>query len=166
MEYRNLGLSGLKVSPICLGTMMFGGQTDEALSSRIIDKAHDAGINFIDTADVYNEGRSEEITGRAIASHRTHWILATKAANPTGPGPNDRGLSRKHIMEAAEASLRRLGTDWIDIYYLHKEDHTGAVTLTAPRRTEVRFGRRRGSSSNVGYRFPFRHGIEAVQTHG
>jgi aryl-alcohol dehydrogenase-like predicted oxidoreductase len=130
MEYRNLGLSGLKVSPICLGTMMFGGQTDEALSSRIIDKAHDAGINFIDTADVYNEGRSEEVTGRAIAANRTHWILATKVANPTGPGPNDKGLSRKHIMEAADASLRRLGTDWIDVYYLHKEDHATPLAET------------------------------------
>ncbi len=123
MEYRNLGRSGLKVSPICLGTMMFGGPTDEALSARIVGKAREAGFNFIDTANVYTEGRSEEITGRAIAPHRTHWVLATKLANPTGPGPNDRGLSRKHVMEAAEASLRRLGTDWIDIYYLHKEDH-------------------------------------------
>jgi aryl-alcohol dehydrogenase-like predicted oxidoreductase len=130
MEYRNLGRSGLKISPICLGTMMFGGPTDEALSSRIINKAHDAGINFIDTADVYNEGRSEEVTGRAVAANRTHWILATKVANPTGPGPNDRGLSRRHIMEAAEASLRRLGTDWIDIYYLHKEDHTAPLAET------------------------------------
>ena len=130
MEYRNLGRSGLKVSPICLGTMMFGGQTDEALSARIINKAHESGVNFIDTADMYNEGRSEEVTGRAIAANRTHWVLATKVANPTGLGPNDRGLSRKHIMEAAEASLRRLGTDWIDIYYLHKEDHTTPLAET------------------------------------
>jgi aryl-alcohol dehydrogenase (NADP+) len=130
MEYRSLGRSGLKVSPICLGTMMFGGQTDEALSTRIINKAHGSGVNFIDTADMYNEGRSEEVTGRAIASNRTHWVLATKVANPTGSGPNDLGLSRKHIMEAAEASLRRLGTDWIDIYYLHKEDHTTPLAET------------------------------------
>src|SRR3990170_7926838 len=130
MEYRSLGRSGLKVSPICLGTMMFGGQTDEALSSRIVNKAYEAGVNFIDTADIYNEGRSEEVTGRAVAPNRTHWVLATKVANPTGLGPNDRGLSRKHIMEAAEASLRRLGTDWIDIYYLHKEDHTTPLAET------------------------------------
>jgi len=130
MESRSLGRSGLKVSPICLGTMMFGGQTDEALSARIINKAHGSGVNFIDTADMYNEGQSEEVTGRAIAPNRTHWILATKVANPTGSGPNDRGLSRKHIMEAAEASLRRLGTDWIDIYYLHKEDHTTPLAET------------------------------------
>jgi aryl-alcohol dehydrogenase (NADP+) len=130
MEYRNLGLSGLKISPICLGTMMFGGPTDEALSSRIISKAQDAGVNLIDTADAYNEGRSEEVTGRAIAANRSHWVLATKVANPSGPGPNDSGLSRRHIMAAAEASLRRLGTDWIDIYYLHKEDHTAPLAET------------------------------------
>jgi aryl-alcohol dehydrogenase (NADP+) len=110
--------------------MMFGGPTDEDHSLRIIGKAHDAGVNFIDTADVYNEGRSEEVTGRAIAPNRTHWVVATKVANPSGPGPNDKGLSRKHIMKAAEASLRRLGTDWIDIYYLHKEDHATPLAET------------------------------------
>ena len=129
MDYRSLGRSGLKVSPICLGTMMFG-PTDEALSARIIAKAREAGVNFIDTADVYTEGRSEEITGRAVNPHRSHWVLATKVANPTGPGPNERGLSRRRIMEAAEASLRRLGTDWIDIYYLHKEDHATPLSET------------------------------------
>jgi aryl-alcohol dehydrogenase-like predicted oxidoreductase len=79
---------------------------------------------------MYNKGQSEMVTGRAIAANRSHWVLATKVANPTGPGPNDTGLSRKHIMEAAEASLRRLGTDWIDIYYLHKEDHTTPLAET------------------------------------
>ena len=130
MEYRNLGSSGLRISPICLGTMMFGGPTDEVLSSRIINKARETGVNFIDTADVYNEGRSEECVGRAIAPDRTDWVLATKVANPTGSGPNDKGLSRSHIMEAVEASLRRLGTDWIDIYYLHKEDHATPLAET------------------------------------
>src|SRR6478752_4043271 len=130
MDYRNLGRSGLKISPICLGTMMFGGQTDETTASRIISKAFDSGINFIDTADVYNEGRSEEVTGAAIAPNRRKWVLATKVANPTGTGPNERGLSRRHIMGAVEASLRRLGTDWIDIYYLHKEDHTTPLVET------------------------------------
>jgi aryl-alcohol dehydrogenase-like predicted oxidoreductase len=123
MQYRSLGRSGLKVSPICLGTMMFGGATDEPTSARIIASAREAGITFIDTADVYNEGRSEEVTGRAIAADRDAWVLATKVANPMGTGPNDRGLSRVHVMRAAEASLRRLGTEAIDIYYLHKEDH-------------------------------------------
>ena len=123
MDYRTLGRSGLKVSPICLGTMMFGGATEEADAARIIDRALDGGVNFIDTADIYTEGRSEEIVGRAIRANRDRWILATKVGNPTGAGPNDRGLSRAHIQRAAEASLRRLGTDCIDVYYLHKEDH-------------------------------------------
>ncbi len=123
MIHRNLGRSGLKVSPLCLGTMMFGGQTDEPTSGRIIASAREAGVNFVDTADVYNEGRSEEIVGRAIAADRSRWVLATKVANPMGDGPNDRGLSRRHVLAACEASLRRLGTDVIDVYYLHKEDH-------------------------------------------
>lgn len=130
MDYRSLGRSGLKVSPICLGTMMFGGQTDEATSARIIEKAAGTGINFIDTADVYNEGQSEEVVGRAIRAKRHHWILATKVANAMGPGPNDRGLSRRWIMQAADDSLRRLGTDFIDIYYLHKEDHSTPLEET------------------------------------
>jgi len=123
MDYRTLGRSGMKISPICLGTMMFGGATDEPTSKRIVDAAFDAGINFIDTADVYNEGRSEEIVGRAIAANRNRWVLATKLCNPMGEGPNERGLSRLWVMQAADASLKRLGTDRIDIYYLHKEDH-------------------------------------------
>ena len=123
MEYRKLGRSGLKVSPLCLGTMMFGGQTDEATSKTIIAKAFAAGINFIDTADAYNAGRSEEVVGRAIKAQRGQWVLATKLCNPMGQGPNQRGLSRSWMMQAADNSLRRLGTDYIDIYYLHKEDH-------------------------------------------
>ena len=123
MEYRKLGRSGLKVSPLCLGTMMFGGPTDEAHSARIIARARDAGINFIDTADVYNEGRSEEVVGRAIRGERAHWVLATKMANPMGPGPNQRGLSRRRVFEACDASLARLGAEWIDVMYLHREDH-------------------------------------------
>ncbi len=122
MEYRRLGRSGLMVSPICLGTMMFGGRTDPLTSERIIGQARDAGVNFIDTADVYNEGDSEEITGRAIAAQRDEWVLATKLCNPMGEGPNQKGLSRKYVMSAIAASLRRLGTDYVDIYYLHKED--------------------------------------------
>src|SRR4051794_14647571 len=123
MDYRSLGRSGLKVSPLCLGTMMFGGPTDEATARRIIEAAGATGVNFIDTADVYNEGHSEEITGRAIARERQAWVLATKVANPMGSGPNDGGLSRARIMRAAEESLRRLGTGYIDVYYLHKEEH-------------------------------------------
>ena len=130
MEYRKLGRSGLKVSPLCLGTMMFGGPTDEPASARIIARAKDAGINFIDTADAYAEGRSEEIVGRAIKAQRDHWVLATKMCNPMGPGPNQGGLSRRWMFEACDASLARLGADWVDIMYLHKEDHATPLAET------------------------------------
>ncbi|MBU8544237.1 MULTISPECIES: aldo/keto reductase [Roseomonadaceae] len=123
MKYRNLGRSGLRVSPLCLGAMMFGGATDEPTSRRIIDTARGQGINFIDTADAYNGGASEEVVGRAIAADRAWWVLATKLANPVMPGPNGGGLSRLHIMLAVDASLKRLGADCIDILYWHKEDH-------------------------------------------
>jgi aryl-alcohol dehydrogenase-like predicted oxidoreductase len=130
MDYRGLGRSGLKVSPLCLGTMMFGGPTDEPTSGRIIAHARQAGINFIDTADAYNSGRSEEVVGRAIATERSWWVLATKLANPTGDSPNDQGLSRRRTFDAVEASLRRLETDVIDILYLHREDHTTPLDET------------------------------------
>ncbi|MGL9620410.1 aldo/keto reductase [Bradyrhizobium sp. U531] len=130
MQYRQLGRSGLKVSPICLGSMMFGGPTDEATSKRIIDKAHGAGINFIDTADAYSKGASEEVVGRAIAGNRHAWVLATKLANPMGNDPNRVGLSRRWVLQAADESLKRLGTDHIDIYYLHKEDHSTPLEET------------------------------------
>ena len=108
MQYRKLGRSGLKVSPLCLGTMMFGGPTDEPMSKTIITRARDAGVNFIDTADVYNEGRSEEVVGRALRAGRDHWVLATKMCNAMGVGPNDRGLSRRWMFQATDASLARL----------------------------------------------------------
>jgi aryl-alcohol dehydrogenase-like predicted oxidoreductase len=130
MQYRKLGRSGLKVSPLCLGTMTFGGPTDEAAALRIVAKAREAGVNFIDSADAYGGGKSEEITGRAISNARDDWVLATKLANPMGDGPNRGGLSRKWVMLAAEASLRRLGTDHIDVYYLHKEDHATPLEET------------------------------------
>ncbi|WP_175793633.1 aldo/keto reductase [Burkholderia ambifaria] len=122
MDYRYLGRSALKVSPLCLGAMMFGGETDEATSARIIDKAFDQGVNFIDTADVYHAGRSEEIVGRAIARHRDSWVVATKFGYPAAPdaGPNRQGQSRKWIYESVDASLKRLGTDYIDILYFHR----------------------------------------------
>lgn len=130
MDYRKLGRSGLKVSPLCLGAMNFGGPTDEADSGKIIGKARDAGINFIDTADAYNGGRSEEIIGRAVAQERDQWVIATKLANAVGKGPNGGGLSRKWVMQAVERSLGRLATDHIDIYYLHKEDHDTPLAET------------------------------------
>jgi aryl-alcohol dehydrogenase-like predicted oxidoreductase len=122
MRYRTLGRSGVKVSEICLGTMNFGGPTPEADALRIVADAFDRGINFIDTADAYTDGRSEEIVGRAIKSHRDRWFLATKVAQPMGPPPNNRGLSRLHVMRAVEDSLTRLGTDAIDLYYIHRVD--------------------------------------------
>jgi len=119
-DYRTLGSSALKVSRLCLGTMMFGGPTDEATSGRIIDAAREHGINFIDTADVYNQGLSEEIVGRAIGRDRDDWVIATKFVNPTAQAPNVGGYSRKWVYRAVDASLRRLGTDYIDILYFHR----------------------------------------------
>jgi aryl-alcohol dehydrogenase (NADP+) len=121
MEYRNLGKSGLKVSPLCLGTMMLGDRTDEAEAGRIVASARESGVNFIDTADVYVKGESERITGRLIRPDRERWVLATKVANAMGDDPNRRGTSRKWIMRAIDESLERLGTDYVDIYYLHKD---------------------------------------------
>ncbi|MFM0042968.1 aldo/keto reductase [Paraburkholderia sediminicola] len=120
MDYRYLGRSALKVSPLCLGAMMFGGETDEATSKRIIDKAFDQGVNFIDTADVYHGGRSEEIVGRALGERRDSWVVATKFGYPTAQGPNEQGQSRKWIIQSVEASLKRLGTDYIDVLYFHR----------------------------------------------
>jgi aryl-alcohol dehydrogenase-like predicted oxidoreductase len=122
MRFRLLGTSGLKVSEICLGAMMFGGATDEAESRRIIDHAADGGVNFIDTADVYAEGRSEAIVGAAIKAKRDHWVVATKAGQRSGPKVTDTGLSRRHLMRSADASLKRLGVDHIDLYYIHRVD--------------------------------------------
>ncbi len=130
MEYHSLGRSGLKVSPLCLGTMNFGGPTDDATSERIIARTREAGINFIDTADAYTGGRSEGIVGRAIRAERDWWVLATKLANNVGDGPNGGGLSRKWVMQAIDGSLKRLGTDHVDIYYLHKEDHSTPLEET------------------------------------
>jgi aryl-alcohol dehydrogenase (NADP+) len=155
MEYRSLGRSGVKVSPLCLGTMMFGGPTDEPTAGRIIGRAREAGVNFIDTADMYTEGRSEEVVGRAIKADRSRWVLATKVGNPMGDGPNGRGLSRQWVMQAAEASLRRLGTDVIDIYYLHKEDHSTPLGETVRALADlVRQGKIRyfGVSNHRGWR--------------
>lgn len=122
MQYRRLGRSGVKVSPLCLGALMFGAETDETTAARIIAGARAAGVNFIDTADAYARGESERVVGRCIAPHRHEWVLATKVANPAGDFPNSGGLSRKWIMQAVDDSLKRLATDFIDIYYLHKED--------------------------------------------
>jgi len=133
MRIRKLGRTGLKVSNLCLGAMTFGNQQwgcDEATSKAIVDRFLEAGGNFIDTADVYVSGVSEEITGRAIRDKRQSLVLATKVAGPMGGGPNDLGLSRKHILDAVEASLRRLGTDYIDLYQVHAYDPTTPLDET------------------------------------
>ena len=124
MNHHALGASGLKVSALWLGTMMFGDRTDAAEAARIVGSAREAGVNAIDTANMYAGGESERITGRLIKTDRDRWVLASKVANATGPGPNERGLSRRHIMQAVDASLQRLDTDWIDVLYMHREDET------------------------------------------
>jgi aryl-alcohol dehydrogenase-like predicted oxidoreductase len=124
VEYRQLGRTGVRVSPICLGTMMFGarGNPDHADCVRIIHRALDAGINFVDTANVYSSGESEEIVGEALRGRRDAVVLATKVHMPMGPGPNDQGNGRAHILREVERSLRRLGTDYIDLYQIHRPD--------------------------------------------
>ncbi len=130
MEYRRLGDSGLEVSPICLGTMTFGDRSSEAEAHRIIASAFDAGVNFIDTADAYVYGVAERIVGAAIRANRRHWILATKVANPMTAKPRDGGLSRRWILQACDDSLARLATDYIDVYYLHKDDRATPIAET------------------------------------
>jgi len=130
MEYLRLGASGLQVSPICLGTMTFGDLTNAADAQRIVDAAFGAGINFIDTADAYGNGASEEIVGAAIKANRRRWILATKVGNPLTAKPHDGGLSRRWVLAACDDSLARLGTDYIDIYYLHKDDPDTPIAET------------------------------------
>ncbi len=123
MEYRTLGRTGVKVSPLCLGAMMFGqwGNTDHQDSIRIIHCALDAGINFIDTADVYSGGESEEVVGKALAcGKRDNVVLATKVHGSMGDDPNAQGNSRRWIMTECDNSLRRLSTDWIDLYQIHR----------------------------------------------
>lgn len=138
MEYRVLGRTGVRVSPLCLGAMMFGqwGNQDHDDSIRIIHRALDSGINFIDTADVYSRGESEEIVGKALAGgRRQHVVLATKVHGAMGDDPNQQGNSRRWIFQEVEASLRRLNTDWIDLYQIHRpspdtdiEETLGALT--------------------------------------
>lgn len=130
MNYRTLGRSGVKVSPVCLGTMMFGGPCNDNESIEIIHKAIDQGVNFIDTADMYVNGHSEEVVGQAIADRRDRVVLATKGRQKMGDGPNDVGASRIHMMRAVNDSLRRLKTDYIDIYYTHTPDYETPIEET------------------------------------
>ena len=130
MDDVSLGRSGLKVSPMCLGTMTFGVTTDLEEAHRIVDLALDRGVTFWDTADMYGSGASEEVVCRLMKGRRQRIVLATKVFAPMGPGPNDRGLSAKHVLAACDASLKRLGTDYVDLYYLHLPDRTVPIDET------------------------------------
>lgn len=130
MEQRFIGGTGIRTSRLVLGTMTFGGEADEATSAALFARAREAGINHLDCADVYQSGRSEELVGRLIADCRDQIVLSTKAYFPTGKGPNDRGSSRYHLSRAVEASLRRLNTDRIDLFWLHRWDEATALDET------------------------------------
>ena len=130
MDYRNLGKAGVRVSPICLGTTMFGGPTNESDSISIMHKAIDLGINFFDTANMYSTGGSETVVGKALTDRRDKVILATKGRAPMGDGPNDAGASRVHLIRELDRSLQRLGTDYVDIYYVHTPDYQTPIEET------------------------------------
>ncbi len=162
MEYRTLGRTGVKVSPLCLGTMMFGawGNPDHEDSIRIIHRALDAGINFVDTADMYSDGENEEIVGKALAGGRRDGVvLATKFHFRMGDDPNQRGNSRRWIIQAVDNSLRRLGTDWIDLYQVHRPDPDTDIDETLGALSDlVRAGKIRHFGSST---FPASQIVEA-----
>jgi len=165
VDYAKLGSAGMKVSRICLGMMSYGSQAerawhlDEAAAEPIVKAAADGGITFFDTADTYSDGVSEQITGRLLGrlfGHREDYVLATKVYFPMGPGPNDRGLSRKHVLSAIDASLRRLGTEYVDLYQIHRWDYDTPVEETMEALHEVvRAGKARyiGASSMFAWQF-------------
>jgi aryl-alcohol dehydrogenase-like predicted oxidoreductase len=165
MELRTLGQTGVKVSPLCLGAMMFGawGETDHDKSIRIIHRALDAGVNFVDTADVYARGESEEIVGKALAGgRRDNVVLATKVHGTMGDDPNQFGNSRRWIMREVEDSLRRLGTDWIDLYQIHRPEDDTDIDETLGALTDlVRQGKVRYIGSST---FPASRIVEAQWT--
>ncbi|MFE4449936.1 aldo/keto reductase [Streptomyces sp. NPDC056796] len=161
MKYRTLGRTGIKVSPYCLGAMMFGamGNPDHDESVRIIHKALDAGVNFVDTADAYSRGESEEIVGKALRGRRDDVVLATKAHLPMGDDPNRRGNSRRWLVRALEDSLRRLGTDHVDLFQIHRPDPDTDVEETLSALTDlVRAGKVRSIGSST---FPASGIVEA-----
>ncbi|HEY2960308.1 MAG TPA: aldo/keto reductase [Actinomycetota bacterium] len=165
MRYARLGSSGLKVSRICLGMMSFGDPAvrpwalDEAAAEPIVRRAVEAGVTFFDTADVYSDGASEELTGRLLGKlfpHRDDYVLATKVHGATGPGPNDRGLSRKHVLAGIDASLSRLGVDYVDLYQIHRWDGETPIEETmAALHDVVESGKARylGASSMFAWQF-------------
>jgi aryl-alcohol dehydrogenase-like predicted oxidoreductase len=127
MQYTNLGTTGVQVSRLCFGTMSFGGDANEEMSASLFHRCRDAGINFFDCADMYQNGRAEEILGRLMADSRDELVITSKAYFPTGPDRNARGASRRHLFEAIAASLKRLGTDHVDFYFIHRFDEETAL---------------------------------------
>ena len=168
MNYRQMGKTGLRVSELCLGAMTFGRETTEEDSFKIMDRFVEAGGNFIDTADVYSDGKSEEILGRWLkGKNRDDFVIATKVRFSTGPGTNDIGLSRKHIMAGVENSLRRLGTDTIDIYQIHRWDWATPIEETlSTLNSLVQAGKVRylGASNVAGYQL--QKAIDISRVHG
>ena len=161
MEFRRLGASGLEVSRICLGTMMFSQPTEAAEAERIVAMARDHGVNFVDTADFYGTGGSERMLGRAIGADRDRWVVATKVGLPMAPGPHRAGLSRRWMMRAIDDSLARLGTDHVDLWYLHTDDRATPLEETLGAAADViRAGKVRylGLSNFDGWRM-----VEAVR---
>ena len=175
MDYVNLGRTGLRVSRLCLGTMTFGSTAwrpwilPEDASRPFIRRALDAGINFFDTADMYSRGVSEQIVGRALNDFTTRdqVVVATKAFFPMGDGPNDRGLSRKHLFDAIDASLRRLGTDYVDLYQIHRFDpHTPIEETLEALNDIVRAGKARYLGASSMYAWQFARMLQASERHG
>ncbi len=175
MEYVNLGHTGLKVSPICLGMMTYGTPAwrewvlDEQQSRPFVQRALELGINFFDTADMYSRGVSEEVTGRALRdfARRDEVVLATKVYFPVSEGPNARGLSRKHIMEAIDASLRRLGTEYVDLYQIHRwDDETPIEETMEALHDVVRAGKARYIGASSMYAWQFAKAQYTADLHG
>jgi aryl-alcohol dehydrogenase (NADP+) len=175
VEYINLGRTGLKVSRICLGAMTYGSPQwrewvlSEEASRPFIQRALELGINFFDTADVYSLGASEEVLGRALKdfARRDEVIIATKVYNPMGPGPNQRGLSRKHIMDSIDASLRRLGTDYVDLYQTHRWDNETPIEETLEALNDlVRMGKVRYLGASSMYAWQFAKALYLADRHG
>ncbi|MQA25074.1 MAG: aldo/keto reductase [Micromonosporaceae bacterium] len=176
MEYVRLGNSGLKVSRICLGMMSFGDpgwrewMLDEAAAEPIVRSAAEAGVTFFDTADVYSHGVSEEITGRLLRKlfpRRDDYVLATKVCSAMGPGPNDRGLSRKHIMSSIDSSLQRLGVGYVDLYQIHRWDYDTPIEETMSTLDDlVRAGKVRYIGASSMYAWQFTKAQHTAETHG
>jgi len=175
MDYVRLGATGLKVSRICLGTMTYGSPEwhpwtlDEAASRPFLERAIDSGINFFDTADMYSGGVSEQVVGRALKelARRDQVVIATKVFFPMGSGPNDRGLSRKHLFHAIDASLQRLGTDYVDLYQLHRFDYETSIDETLEALHDiVKSGKVRYLGASSMYAWQFAKMLSTADAHG